>query len=107
MSSVKTKSLWIDGSLYPEMDVPESLDNLNDKIDFIARLCSAWDFGLLPWPVTLAHILKPDWKQAVDETHLLTSCAYHLLRDLHQLSPLPYIGPSFPEILSDPCLENV
>lgn len=104
--SVKEKH-WIDGSLYPDQEVPESLDTLEDRIDFIARVCGAWDFGVLPLPQTLSRILKPDWKQAVDETELLTSCAYHLLRDLHGLKPLPYLGPQFPEILNDPYLEWV
>lgn len=107
MSSVKENYHWIDGSLYPDRDVPESLDSLNERIDFIARLCSAWDFGILPRPQTLARILKPDWKEAVDETRLLTSCAYHLLRELHGLKPLKYIGPQFPEILNDPWLSKV
>lgn len=107
MSSVKEKNPWIDGSLYPDQEVPASLDSLNDKIDFIARLCSAWDFGLLPLPQTLARVLKPDWKEAVEQTRLLTSCAYHLLREFHGLEPLPYLGPQFPEILNDPCLNNV
>ena len=46
------------GSLYPDQDVPENLDNLPDRIDFIARLCSAWDFGVMPYPITLKEILK-------------------------------------------------
>lgn len=46
MSSVKEKH-WIDGSLYPDREVPESLDILGDRIDFIARVCGAWDFGVL------------------------------------------------------------
>jgi len=107
MSSVKKEIPWIDGSLYPDREVPASLDSLNDKIDFIARLCSAWDFGLLPLPQTLARVVKPDWRAAVEETRLLTSCAYHLLREFQGLKALPYIGPSFPEILNDPCLERL
>lgn len=107
MSSAKEKYDWIDGSLYPDQEVPDHLDNLADGIDFIARLCSAWDFGLLPLPNTLKEILKKDWQQAVDETNLLTSCAYHLLRERHGLKPLPYVGPKFPHILNDPFLSEV
>ncbi|HEX9972670.1 MAG TPA: hypothetical protein VGD14_11425, partial [bacterium] len=65
------------GSLYPDQDVPENLDNLPDRIDFIARLCSDWDFGVMPYPITLKEILKKEWREAVAETNLLTSCAYH------------------------------
>ncbi len=39
---------WIDGSLYPDTPVPDSLDTLEDRVDFLARLCGAWDFGILP-----------------------------------------------------------
>ena len=41
-------ALKIDGTLYPEQEPPDSLDMPGERIDFIARLCSAWDFGLLP-----------------------------------------------------------
>ena len=107
MNSVNEKYNWIDGSLYPDCEVPTELKQLNDRIDFIARLCSAWDFGLLPMPATLTEVLKDDWKEAVEQTRLLTSCAYHLLRDHHKLETLPYLGSKFPEILNDPCLEKV
>lgn len=107
MTSAKEEFNWIDGSLYPDRDVPDRLENLSDRIDFIARLCSAWDFGLLPLPVTLRQILNQDWKKAVDETKLLTSCAYHLLRDLHGLHPVRYLGPQFPEIENDPCFHRM
>jgi len=104
---IRNQNDWIDGSLYPDQDVPDRLDSLADRIDFIARVCSAWDFGLLPFPSTLKEILKKDWKHAVDETRLLTSCAYHLLRELHGLEPVRYLGPKFPYILNDPFLSEV
>jgi len=92
------------GSLYPDQEVPENFDDLSDRIDFIARLCGAWDFGVMPYPDVLNEILKKEWREAVAETNLLTSCAYHLLRELHELEPAPYLGPKFPHILDDPCL---
>lgn len=107
MTKIRNRNGWIDGSLYPDEDVPDRLDNLADRIDFIVRVCGARDFGLLPLPITLKEILKKDWKKAVDETRLLTSCAYHLLRDRHGLELLPYLGPKYPYILNDPYLESV
>ena len=107
MSSVRLNSDWIDGSLYPDREPPDNLDDLIDKVDFISRLCSAWDFGILPFPETLKHILRPEWKKAIDETQMLTSCAYHLLREMHGLPPLPYIGQGFPEIMNDAYLSRV
>ncbi len=36
---------------------------------------------------------KVDWNNAIDQTQLLTSCAYHVLRELQNLHPLEYLGP--------------
>ena len=104
--SRKSKS-WIDGSLYPEEPVPEALATLADKVDFLVRLCAAWDFGLPPNSETLGQVLSDDWRETVEEARFLTSCAYHLLRELHHLEPVPYLGPVFPEIINDPYLEYV
>jgi len=32
---------WLDGALYPDTDVPETLETIPDQVDFLARLCSA------------------------------------------------------------------
>ena len=101
------KSRWLDGSLYPDADVPDSLDTLADRVDFIARLCSAWDFGLLPREATVTEIRREDWKPAVEACRLLTSPAYHLLRRWHGLLPLAYLGQQIAAIRDDPCLERV
>ncbi|MFZ5516769.1 MAG: hypothetical protein ACOY90_09040 [Candidatus Zhuqueibacterota bacterium] len=107
MNSANDNSIWIDGSLFPDCEAPGALTTLNERIDFISRLCSAWDFGVLPLPETLAEVRKSEWMEAVEETNLLTSCAYHLLRDFHGLEPLPYLGPKPNDILNDPCLEFI
>lgn len=107
MSSANQDTDWIDGSLYPDCPVPDEITMPADQIDFLARLCGAWDFGIMPRPVTLRRVLQPDLRQAVDETQMLTSCAYHLLRELHGLPPAPYLDPRFPEIENDPCLNMV
>jgi hypothetical protein len=98
---------WIDGALYPETDPPKELTDVRDRVDFLARLCAAWDFGVLPYPETVAEIRKPDWRAAVDTCRLLTSPAYHLLRDWHRLPPLPYLGRRLAYIADDPSLEHV
>jgi hypothetical protein len=95
---------WIDGSLYPDVEIPESLDRLEDRIDFLGRLCGAWDFGILPESATIAEIRQPEWSEAVEATQLLTSISYHLLRDWHALPDLPYIGTFPAEIRDDPQL---
>jgi len=95
---------WLDGSLYPDVEPPDRLTDLDDQVDFLARLCAAWDFGLLPEPATIAEIRRPEWRAAVDECHLLTSPTYHLLRDWHHLPPLPYLGQELAYIRDDPNL---
>ncbi|MCL4869805.1 MAG: hypothetical protein KJ063_12630 [Anaerolineae bacterium] len=98
---------WIDGSLYPETEPPENLDTLAEQIDFLSRLCAAWDFGLLPDAATVKEIRQPAWREAVEQCRLLTSPVYHLLREWHRLDPLPYLGQEMAYIRDDPYLEQV
>lgn len=98
---------WIDGALYPDREVPETVESLAERVDFLARLCGAWDFGLLPDPETVAEIRRPGWRQAVESCRLLTSPSYHLLRRWHHLPPLPYLGRKLAYIRNDPSLEHV
>jgi len=95
---------WIDGSLYPDREVPDELETLADRVDFLARLCSAWDFGILPESETVREIRREEWKEAVAACRLLTSPAYHLLRRWHGLPPQPYLGQQLAYIRDDPNL---
>ena len=98
---------WLDGALYPDVDVPDTLETLPERVDFLARLCAAWDFGLLPDVATVTEIRKKNWVSAVEATRLLTSPAYHLLRRWHGLLPLAYLGQQIAIIRDDPCLAQV
>ena len=98
---------WIDGALYPDTEVPVELSSKEDRIDFLARLCAAWDFGLLPEGETIEEIRRPDWRDAVDATRLLTSPTYHLVRSWHGLPSLPYLGQQLAYIRDDPSLAFV
>jgi hypothetical protein len=98
---------WIDGALYPDTEIPEELESLEDRIDFLARLCAAWDFGLLPERETIEEIRRSDWREAVDATRLLTSPTYHLVREWHGLPSLPYLGQQLAYIRDDPNLAFV
>jgi hypothetical protein len=97
----------IDGTLYPDVEPPTELMTLADRVDFLARLCSAWDFGLLPDMETVREIRHPEWRVAVDACQLLTSPVYHLLREWHDLPPLPYLGQQLAYIRDDPNLAYV
>jgi hypothetical protein len=98
---------WLDGSLYPDREVPERLDALAERIDFIARLCSSWDFGVLPDQSTVNEIRRHEWGEAVDQCRLLTSPIYHMLREWHGLNRLPYLGQQLAYIRDDPCLAHI
>jgi hypothetical protein len=98
---------WIDGALYPDRAPPRRLDDPADRIDFIARLCAAWDFGVLPDADTVREVRQPRWRQAIDECRLLTSPTYHLLRRWHGLASLPYLGQTLAYIQNDPNLAYV
>ena len=89
---------------YPDTEVPEEIHTLVDRVDFLARLCAAWDFGLLPERETIEEIRRPDWREAVDATRLLTSPTYHLVREWHGLPKLPYLGDQLAYIRDDPNL---
>jgi hypothetical protein len=98
---------WIDGTLYPDTEVPDDLGGLAERVDFLARLCAAWDFGVLPERETVAEIRQPEWLETVEATRLLTSPAYHLVRSWHGLPALPYLGQQLAYIRDDPSLQHV
>ncbi|MBI5876437.1 MAG: hypothetical protein HZB53_02200 [Chloroflexi bacterium] len=98
---------WIDGSLYPDSEPPEQIDSLADRIDFIARMCGAWDFGILPEPDTIREVRRPAWREAVDACNLLTSPTYHLLRAWHGLPVKPFLGSIPAYIRDDPSLAYI
>jgi hypothetical protein len=98
---------WIDGALYPDAETPTTINTLAERVDFVARLCAAWDFGILPQEETIAEVRRPAWCEAVDGCRLLTSPAYHLLRNWHHLPPLPYLGQQLAYIRDDPNLDYV
>jgi hypothetical protein len=98
---------WIDGALYPDTEIPSSIKDLPEQVDFLARLCAAWDFGLLPKIETVSEIRHPTWREAVDQCRLLTSPAYHLVRSWHNLPALPYLGQELAYIRDDPNLAYI
>ena len=100
-------SSWIDGTLYPDVEVPETLSTLAERVDFLVRLCAAWDFGVLPDMAVVTEIRKAEWRDAVDACRLLTSPAYHLVRRWHGLPVQPYLGQQLAYIRDDPSLAYV
>ena len=100
-------SPWIDGGVYPDVAAPQTLDTFAERVDFIARLCAAWDFGRLPDVAVVNEIRRETWREVVDACRLLTSPTYHLLRRWLSLPPLPYLGQQLAYIRDDPNLAYV
>lgn len=98
---------WLDTTLYPDVEPPEEMATLADQVDFIARLCAAWDFGVVPYLETVAEIRQPSWREAVEGCRLLTSHTYHLLRRWHNLPEAPYLGQKLAYIRDDPNLTYI
>jgi len=98
---------WIDKTVYPDREPPERLETLAERVDFLVRLCGAWDFGVLPDGETVNEIRQEEWREVVDACRLLTSPVYHLLRQWHGLPQLPYLGQELAYIREDPSLEHV
>lgn len=71
--------MFIDWSVYPDLDdPPEHLSTLEDRADYVHRVCSAWDFNITPDPQTFD--LFEQWKDAFDAFPLVTSPAWHTFR---------------------------
>lgn len=94
---------WIDGALYPDVDPPNTLSNLDDRIDFLGQAVRSLGFWAAPRSpnLQLKGTRKPEWRDAVNECQLLTSPTYHLLRMWHGLPVLPYLGQRLAYIAED------
>jgi len=70
----------IDYSVYP--DVAELVEprTIEERADYIARICGAWDFGLIPTPQTFQLFNTPPWREAFDRFPLRYSPAYAAFR---------------------------
>ena len=98
---------WFDASLYPDVERPGLPATQAERVDYVARVCSAWDFGLLPEAQTVAELARPAWREAVDACNLLTSVSYHVLRSLHALPETEFLGTIPAYVRDDPNLTHV
>lgn len=82
---------YIDHSVYPDRDpLSDELATDQAKADYVHRVCSAWDFHVLPEPQTFA--LFSGWQEVFDRYPLPTSPAYHAFRAWFGWAavPIPY-----------------
>ena len=68
----------IDGSLYPDVPVPDRFNCDGERADYVLRACAAWDYGIPPERETVA--LLRTWRDVFDAFPLPRSRSYHAFR---------------------------
>jgi len=106
---------WLDGSVYPDLDeAPDRLDSDEDKADYVARVCGAWDFGIVPTATTFT--LFSGWREVFDRFPLSHSPAYGAFRLTYGWPVVPITILEAPweawdrrhgRTLPDPCADSV
>ncbi|PSB29607.1 hypothetical protein [Chlorogloea sp. CCALA 695] len=77
----------LDYSVYPDIeDLPQTLHSPEDKADYVARICHAWDFGIVPTLETFE--LFGDWQEIFNEFVVPHSPAYAAFRDYYGWKPI-------------------
>lgn len=86
-------SPYIDYSVYPDVsdasELPDALVTMEDKADYIERICAAWDFDIYPERETFA--LLRTWKDVFDRFPMPESPAYHTFRRLFAWEDVPFV----------------
>jgi len=81
----------LDHSVYPDLDqpprAPADLATLEDRADYLQRVCAQWDYGIVPEPETFR--LLAGWREVFDRFPLSHSPAYHTFRFWFGWEPVP------------------
>jgi hypothetical protein len=83
----------LDESVYPDEEPPREFTTAEQKADYVHRICSAFDFGVLPERATIE--LFSGWKEIFERFQLPHSPAYHAFRSYYGWEPverLTYFG---------------
>jgi hypothetical protein len=79
---------YVDAAMYPDLDIPPSEFTTDfDRADYIHRVVTAWDSGVMPERATLA--LLGTWREIFDQFPVPLSPAYHALRMVFDWPPVP------------------
>ncbi|HUF60518.1 MAG TPA: hypothetical protein VMN36_00455 [Verrucomicrobiales bacterium] len=78
----------LDHSVYPDLaEPPMELHTIEDRADYVHRICGAFDFGIFPeredWQ------LFAGWKDVFDRFPLPDSPGYHTFRSRYRWEPVP------------------
>ena len=78
--------MTLDHSVYPDLEVPpDDLPTLEDKADYVHRICSAFDFGIFPEREDWLRFAQ--WKEVFDRFPLPHSPACHTFRSHYGWPP--------------------
>jgi hypothetical protein len=77
----------IDQSVYPDREPPATLSSLEDRADYMQRICAAFDFGIFPEQADWETFAG--WRDVFDRFPLLDSPVYHTFRRWYGWEPLP------------------
>jgi hypothetical protein len=78
----------LDTSVYPDLeDVPDNLETDESRADYMARICGAWDYGIIPTEETFA--LFAGWQDIFDRFPLRHSPAYAAFRQAYGWAARP------------------
>ncbi|MBV8067516.1 MAG: hypothetical protein JO113_06040 [Candidatus Eremiobacteraeota bacterium] len=66
--------MHLDTAVYPDREPPETLETLEEKADYVHRICSAWDFGILPDESTFE--LLAGWRNVFERFPIFGSPAF-------------------------------
>jgi hypothetical protein len=84
-------SMKLDHSVYPDLDQPpiesNDLATIEDRADYVQRVCAQWDYGIVPEPATFQ--LLEQWREVFDRFQLSHSAAYHTMRFRFGWEPVP------------------
>ncbi len=77
---VKTVNLHY--SLFPDAEqLPETLETDADRADYVARVCGAWDFDIVPTLETF--LLLREWRDVFDRFPISGSPSYAAFRSIY------------------------
>jgi hypothetical protein len=79
----------IDYSVYPDLDDVPAFVCDADRADYVARICGAWDFGVVPTPATFEEFAT--WRPVFDRYPIATSPAYVAFRSWYAWEPIEHV----------------
>ncbi len=78
MGKFLKSTIYIDESLYPDCQPLTEFENDYDRADYLHRVVTAFDFGIVPEKATIELLFE--WRSIFDRFPVKQSPGYHTLR---------------------------